>query len=243
MKAIQTAAIGLLLMAYCEATGQVPYGFDVLFNGDDFTGWIIKAKPEDAAKEYWKVEDGAFVVNSVGDTAHDYVWLMTEMEFDNFELQLKFTAYSSSPGNSGIQVRSRYDEENFWLDGPQIDIHPPQPWRTGFIWDETRGEKRWIYPDLPADEWVNENMRKRKVDLLLSSDGEEKWNNLEIYADGNKIQAWLNGEQITDFKGKEVLNNDAHKQFDVGKKGHICLQLHTGDELKMKFKDIFIKQL
>jgi hypothetical protein len=31
-----------------------------------------------------------------------------------------------------------------WLGGPQVDIHPvpPMTWRTGFIYDETREEKR-----------------------------------------------------------------------------------------------------
>ncbi len=234
--------IFLLLLSFMNVSGQVPAGYDNLFNGIDLAGWKIKAQPEDSVKNYWTVENGTIVVNSVGDTAHNYVWLLTETEFDNFELLLKFAAYKSSPGNSGIQLRSRYDEENYWLDGPQIDIHPPQPWRTGFIWDETRGEQRWIYPDVPKDEWVDESMREKEVNILYSDD-EEKWNELEIFADGNKIQAWLNGDMITNFKGKEILNNEVHKLYDVGKKGFIGLQLHTGDELHMKFKDIFIKQL
>ncbi|MFW6310396.1 MAG: 3-keto-disaccharide hydrolase [Prolixibacteraceae bacterium] len=232
----------LVLLVYLNASGQVPDGFEILFNGEDLTGWVVKAKPADEGKNYWTVEDGAIVVNSMGNNDHDYVWLLTETEFDNFELQLKFAAYESSPGNSGIQIRSRYDEEDYWLDGPQIDVHPPEPWRTGFIWDETRGEKRWIYPDLPQDENVNKEMRNKEAPFYYSDD-EEKWNELEIYADGNKIQAWLNGEQITNFKNKKILNNEVHLEHEVGKDGCIGLQLHSGDELKMKFKDIFIKEL
>lgn len=241
MKAFQTLTT-LFLLLFMNSAAQVPFGFEILFNGEDLTGWTVKAKPEDMQKNFWTVEDGAILVNSIGNEGHDYVWLVTETEFDNFELQLKFAAYNESPGNSGVQLRSRYDENEYWLDGPQIDIHPPGPWRTGFMWDETRGEKRWIYPDLPQDEWVNEEMRKKEVPFFYS-DEEEKWNKLEIYADGNKIQAWLNGEMITKFKGKEILNNELHKKYDVGKKGCIALQLHTGDELKMKYKDIFIKEL
>ncbi len=241
MKTIQIFTF-LISMVYLNASGQVPDGFEILFNGEDLTGWEVKAKPDDKGKEYWKVEDGAIVVNSMGNNDHDYVWLLTETEFDNFELQMKFAAYKSSPGNSGVQIRSRYDEEDYWLDGPQIDVHPPEPWRTGFIWDETRGEKRWIYPDLPQDENVNEEMRDKKAPFYYSDD-EEKWNELEIYADGNKIQAWLNGEQITNFKNKKILNNKVHLDHEVGKDGCIGLQLHSSDELKMKFKDIFIKEL
>ena len=164
MKTIQIFTF-LFLLVNLNIKGQVPFGFEVLFNGEDLTGWEIKAKPEDKQKNFWKVEDGAIVVNSLGNEDHDYVWLLSQNEFDNFELRLKFAAYESSPGNSGVQIRSRYDGEEFWLDGPQIDVHPPAPWRTGFIWDETRGEKRWIYPDLPQDENVSEEMRKKEASV------------------------------------------------------------------------------
>jgi len=242
MKTIQTFFI--LSLAFCiNVYGQVPYEFETLFNGDDLTGWVVQAKPDDMEKNYWSVEDGAIVVNSIGNDDHDYVWLLTEREFDNFELQLKFAAYKDSPGNSGLQLRSRYDEEEKWLDGPQIDIHPPETWRTGFIWDETRGEQRWIYPDLAKDVEVKREMQKKEAPFYYSTDDEEKWNLLEVYADGGKIQAWLNGKMVTNFKDKKILTNDAHKQYNVGKEGCLGLQLHTGDELKMKYKDIFIKEL
>ena len=230
------------ILFYSNVFSQVPADFEALFNGEDLTGWVLKGKPEDTVKNYWSVDDEAIIVNSIGDKDHDYVWLVSMGEFDNFELQIKFAVYKSSPGNSGIQLRSRYDDEAFWMDGPQIDIAPAEPWRTGFIWDETRGESRWIYPDLPAEQEVDESMQKKSVPLIYSDD-EEKWNQLEVYADGNKIQAWLNGDKITDFKAKKILDNEVHRDHDVGKKGHICLQLHTGDELMMKYKDIFIKEL
>ena len=76
---------------------------------------------------------------------------------------------------------------------------------------------------MPKDEWVDESMQEKEVNILYSDDDEEKWNELEIFADGNKIQAWLNGDMITNFKGKEILNNEVHKQYDVGKKGFIGL--------------------
>jgi hypothetical protein len=41
---------------------------------------------------------------------------------------------SASPGNTAVQFRSRYDASatapnGGWLDGPQVDIHPPAPFR------------------------------------------------------------------------------------------------------------------
>ena len=48
---------------------------------------------------------------------------------------------------------------------------------------------------------------------------------------------------MTDLKGDGILNDPNHRKFDVGKKGFIALQLHVRDELKMYYKDIFIKEL
>ena len=43
---------------------------------------------------------------------HNYVWLQTIKEYGDFELRLKFQASRSNKGNSGVQVRSRYYEND-----------------------------------------------------------------------------------------------------------------------------------
>jgi hypothetical protein len=63
--------------------------------------------------------------DSMESTDHDYVWLVTDREYDNFELRPQVRSYADSPGNSGIQVRSRYDDEAQWLDGPQVTASAP----------------------------------------------------------------------------------------------------------------------
>jgi hypothetical protein len=164
-------------------------------------------------------------------------------EYTDFILKLRFAAFKDSPGNSGVQVRSRYDHDSLWLDGPQVDIHPPGPWRTGMVWDETRGNARWLYPDVPQGEWVNAEMRREDFKFHYSTDEQLVWNELEIRVDGLNIASWLNGVQMTDLKGEGILNDPVHRQYNVGEKGYISLQLHTGDELKMYYKDIYIKEL
>jgi hypothetical protein len=153
-----------------------------LFNGKDLSGWHVQCRPADRARSFWKVEDGAIVCDSMGRNDHDYVWLMSDEEFADFELRLQFQAYRDSPGNSGVQFRSRFDPsvDGGWLDGPQVDIHPPadMSWRTGLIYDETREE-----------------------------------------------------------------NNAAHVRRGVGRVGHLALQLHSGDELRIRFRNIVLRKL
>jgi peptidoglycan/xylan/chitin deacetylase (PgdA/CDA1 family) len=109
-------------------------GWTNLFNGRNLDGWVVKCLPKDNDKRgYWKVVDGTITAETPPNSKHNYIWLLTEKEYDDFELRMKVQTHASSTGNSGIQVRSRYDDKAGWLDGPQVDINPPGPWRCGFI--------------------------------------------------------------------------------------------------------------
>ena len=233
----------LISIYSCNSKRPEGSGWINLFNGQNLDGWVVECKPEDKVKGFWTVQDGMILVNSLGMKDHDYVWLTTPKEYTDFILKLKFAAFKDSPGNSGVQVRSRYDHDSLWLDGPQVDINPPGPWRTGMVWDETRGNARWLYPDIPKGEWVNEEMRQKDFEFHYSTDEERVWNELEIRVEGLSIQAWLNGVQITDLTGEGILNDAVHRKYNVGEKGFIALQLHVRDELMMYYKDIYIKEL
>jgi hypothetical protein len=230
------------LTSSCRSPQQPGSGWQPLFNGRDLSGWTVACKPADAAKEYWKVEEGCIVADSLHDGDHDYVWLLTREEVADFELRLKFQAFRDSPGNSGVQVRSRYDTEAGWLNGPQIDIHPPGPWRTGMVWDETRGNQRWLWPSIPEGTWVSPEMAHPNL-VFYYHDDTPAWNELEITARGTDLRAVLNGVPVMDYAGAGVLDDDNHRQHNVGLRGHIALQIHSKDKLKIRFKDIDIRHL
>lgn len=215
-----------------------------LFDGHTLTGWSVKSVPADRDQVWWRVVDGAIEANSLERGQHDYVWLYSDREYGDFVLQLKFQAFRDSPGNSGVQIRSRYDEADGagWLNGPQIDIHPPGPWRTGMVWDETRGNQRWLYPAVPKGEWVNPSMAAAGLTMRFA-DEEPAWNRLEITAHGTRFKAVLNGVTVMAYDGAGVLDDAVHTAKGVGMKGHIALQIHTGDRLRIRFKDIRIREL
>lgn len=214
-----------------------------LFNGKDLAGWTVQCQAQDKGKVFWTVDQGSILCDSIGKPNHNYVWLLTEGEFGDFELNLKFQAFRSSPGNSGLQFRSRFDEttDGGWLDGPQVDIHPPEAmsWRTGLIYDETREERRWIFPSLK--DW---NMDPRfKPDRFIFRYDTDGWNDLTLICRGTHVKTILNGIVRTDWDGAGVLDNPAHIRHHVGLTGHFALQLHAGDELRMRFKDIRVRKL
>jgi hypothetical protein len=216
-----------------------------LFNGNDLSGWKVQCQPQDRSKSFWSADQGTILCDSMGRKDHNYVWLLSEGEYGDFELKLKFQVYRSSPGNSGLQFRSRFDPSanGGWLDGPQVDIHPPEsmPWRTGLIYDETREERRWIFPSL-KDSTMEARFKPDQFLLKYAEDG-GAWNEFTLVCRGMQIKTILNGLVRADWNAAGVLDNPAHVKHRVGRQGHFALQLHSGDELRIRFKDILIREL
>lgn len=189
------------------------------------------------------------VCNSVGSTDHQYVWLEYQEDFKDFELRLKFQSVRGTESNSGIQARSRYDENAVidgdaigWLDGPQVDLNPSTPWRSGLIYDETREHRRWINPSLPNWE-IDEQKHGVAEGVHYYEDEGDGWNQVVIRCEGTKIQSIINGVVISDYEGRGILDDAIHRNLKVGTEGRISLQIHKNSENHMRFKDIQIREL
>jgi hypothetical protein len=227
----------LLLLLLPVLSGQ----WQPLFDGKTLQGWHVASRPEDRAKTFWQVRDGAITCDSLGQKNHNYVWLISDAEFSNFELTVQIRGFRHSPGNSGIQFRSRFDDSLGWLHGPQADVHPPAAFRTGLIYDETRETRRWIFPSLP--DWKIEPDQGPKQWKWRFSDEGDGWNELRILAVGTRIKTTLNGLVMADFDGAGILDDEPHRRHNVGLRGHIALQLHDKDELLIQYRDIRIRPL
>jgi hypothetical protein len=231
-----------LLLPACTAARAEGDRWIALFNGKDLTGWHVACVPADRDKTFWKVEDGVIVCDSMTVGKHDYVWLMSDAEYGDFELKLKVRSWADSPGNSGVQVRSRYDEAARWLDGPQVDLHPPGPWRSGFIYDETRGVQVWLWPNVgkPANAKPEHAPAGWKWQHADQGDG---WNDVYIRCEGTRITTRINGVDVADLDGADILDDEKHTARRVGMIGHLALQLHRGDKLRIACKDILIRPI
>ena len=208
-----------------------------LFDGKTLAGWRVCAQPEDREKGFWQVRDGAITCDARGRRDHNYVWLMRDGEYGDFELELEVHGFADSPGNSGVQVRSRWDEQAQWLNGPQVDINSPAPFRTGLIYDETREERRWIFPSL----------KDSRIEPAQAPAGGkwnvEGWNKLRIVCKGTRIETWLNGTAVADLDGAGLLDNAAHRTRNVGIRGQIALQLHIRDDLHIQYRNVQIREV
>jgi len=234
---LQLTCVFSVLLALLPGTaalfGADEPGFVPLFDGKTLDGWVIKSLPKDKelAAKAWTVDQGTLLANTIGHKEHFYIMLVSQKEYGDFVLRLRFQNERGVTGNSGIQIRSRYNDQTGWMEGPQVDINPPGPELTGKLWNEGPGPHRWL---------SNENIKGSRHYYADEGDG---WNDLEITAQGTRIKTLLNGVTLVDYDGAGVLDDDAHKKLNVGLRGMFGLQIHSFNELKLRFKDIRIKPL
>ena len=48
---------------------------------------------------------------------------------------------------------------------------------------------------------------------------------------------------VSDYDGSGILDDEVHKKYRVGTRGHIALQLHKNSQNFIRFKDIEIRVL
>jgi len=144
----------------------------------------------------------------------NYGYLRTEKRYVDFHLTLRFKC--EADGNSGVFFRTDFEPGTPKIaHGLQFEIDRVVGRHTGGVVGDKRGFIVW-----PAAE--NE--------LVVRPDD---WNEYLLKVEGNRYVARLNGVIVVDFTDPAPISHD----------GHIALQLHSGGKGRMRFKDIFIRDL
>ena len=113
-----------------------------------------------------------------------------------------------SNGNSGVFFRSTLD--GIIINGWQVEISPPGH-DTGGIY-ESYGRGWLIKPDPIKDK------------SLKYGD----WNSMKIMVKGDNVKTWLNGVEMIHIKDQKIGEG----------KGSIALQIHAGDDVKVRWRNI-----
>jgi hypothetical protein len=142
-----------------------------------------------------------------------YGYLKTEKNYKDFELSLRFRC--EGDGNSGVFVHTDFKPGTADVSqGMQFEIDQVVG-HTGGLYGDGR---QWIAWPAPEYEMV-----------LHHND----WNDYLLKVVANRYIARLNGVVILDF------TDPTPKSFD----GSIALQLHSGGQGNMRFKDIYVRDL
>ena len=181
-------------------------------NGKDLDGW---EQINGSAK--YEVKGGAIVGTSVPNSQNSF--LCTKKRYSDFELE--FEVKVDKELNSGVQIRSESKPEyqNGRVHGYQVEIAVGG--FSGGIYDEARRGK-FLNADKPTEE----------IRALLK---ENAWNKYRVVCQGDRIQTWVNGRQVTDLKD------------DMTRTGFIGLQVHgvgnRTEPLQVQWRNLRLREL
>jgi len=144
----------------------------------------------------------------------EYGYLQTDKSYKDFQLSLRFKC--EGDGNSGVffHVNFKPGTPNV-TKGPQFEIDCTLGHHTGGVYEQTR---KWIVWPSPENESV-----------VRHGD----WNDYLIKVEGNHYISRLNGVLMVDYTDPQPESED----------GPIALQLHSGGQGNMRFRDIIIRDL
>ncbi len=144
----------------------------------------------------------------------EYGYLATKKKYQSFDLRLQFKCEAS--GNSGVYIHTEFEPGTpKVIAGRQIEIDRAIGHHTGGIYGDGKGWIVWPAAELET--------------VIKPND----WNDLRIKVDGNRYVTHLNGVQMIDFTYPAPVSTN----------GVIALQLHSGGEGRMRFKDIYVRDL
>ena len=116
--------------------------------------------------------------------------------------------------NGNSGVFFRSTLEGVIINGWQVEIAPPGL-STGGIYESYGRE--WLIKPNPKDENLNIG----------------DWNSMKIMVDGDVVKTWLNGTEMISLEDKLIGRG----------KGSIVLQIHEGDDVKVRWRNIELEEL
>lgn len=144
----------------------------------------------------------------------EYGYLVTEKEYQDFHVSLRFKC--EADGNSGVYLHTKFKGDTpEIIEGRQVEIDRVIGHHTGGIYGDDRGWIAWPAPNLET--------------VIRPFD----WNDMLIEVEGNHYVVHLNGMKMLDFTYPSPGSRN----------GVIALQLHSGGQGRMRFKDIFVRDL
>ncbi len=193
-------------------------GWVNLFDGKSLNGWV---QHNGTAK--YEVADGT--IHGTTNEGSPNSFLCTEKLYGDFELKFEVKVHNGL--NSGVQIRSQQKDGNGRVNGPQVEIEATDikgGGEAGYVYGEATG-RGWLVPD------------SKRTPHKHFKDGQ--WNKYRIVAKGNRIQTWINDQEIYNLVDEEI--------YKTHPKGFIGLQVHGIGKGRGPFdvawKNIRIKEL
>ena len=194
-------------------------GFVRLFNGKNLDNWVARG-----GHCTFEVKGKTIVGTCVPGSPSTYLSTKKDDYTDFvFSAEVKWEVDS----NSGFMFRAASKKETKkgktreTVFGPQAEMeaYSKERYWSGGIYGQSAGG--WLYPM-----WLDAHEKARNA---MKPKG--KWNRLTVQAQGDTIKTWLNGVPA------------AHWKTDQYKQGFFSIQIHSGKQGKVHFRNLKVKEL
>jgi hypothetical protein len=129
------------------------------------------------------------------------------------DFELSLEFKQESDGNSGVFIRSTVDGTK--ISGWQVEVAPPGL-HTGGVY-ESYGRGWLIKPDPDREQYLKEG----------------EWNTMKIRVVGSQLTSWLNGHEMVTIDDEGIGAGE----------GSIVLQIHSGDNVKVRWRKLEVTEL
>jgi hypothetical protein len=198
-------------------------GWTDLFNGKDFTGWVIDGPKEfkdkvdnNKIKPLWSVRDGM-----IRSTGNGFGFLRYEKEYSDFLLHVEYRLVKEPKANSGIGIRTRvFDPKKSTDTRPSYFSYEVQ------LLDDA---------DQKPTTQTTGSLYRYVAPTRVAHKPAPEWNTVEIECVGPTIRV--------NFNGTDTLTFDQSKDEKLKAKplsGYVSLQSHSK---QVEFRRVRIKDL
>ena len=219
-------------------------GFASLFNGKDFSGWIV---PE-GDNGHWKIVDGVIDYDAASEaTGEKSLW--SEKEYGDFTVRMQWRIKETPFLNPRVPIVLPSGLHKLAADGKPITITVPDSDSGLYVRGSSKAQINiWCWPigsgevyGYRMDATMPPEVRAGVTPKLNADRNIGEWNDFEITMKGDRLTVVLNGQTVLD---KAQLPG-------IAAKGKLALQHHgakkngewTSPPSLVQFRNITIKEL
>jgi hypothetical protein len=234
---------GCLMQCTSPGAEQIE-DFTSLFNGKDFTHWIV---PE-GDNGHWKIVDGVIDYDAESESDGDKC-LWSEQEYENFILLVDWRIKSTPYENPRVPIIRPDGSHKLDENGEEIRTRVPDSDSGIYLRGNSKSQVNiWCWPigsgevyGYRMDQEMPAEVRRAVTPTINADNNIGEWNTFRIQVLGNRLTVDLNGYR--------VIENAALP--GLPEKGAIALQHHgskvdgewQGPPSLVQFRNIYIKEL
>lgn len=237
-------AIAAVVAGASAVQAEPPEGFQSLFNGKDFNGWIVPK----GDNGHWRVVDGVIDYDAESEATGDKN-LWTEKEYGDFILQVDWRIKATPYTNPNVPIIKPDGTHKKNENGKEIKMAVPDSDSGIFLRGEGKSQVNiWCWPTGSGEIYgyrMDRNMPaevRAGVTPKLHADKDiGEWNTFQITMKGDRLWVKLNGI--------EVIENA--QLPGIPSRGRLALQHHGGKRngqwvsppSLVQFRNLAIKEL